>query len=185
MQRGAGGNDAIGRNAEMPAIDISDHATRLGDQQAGGQPVRRILAHLNVAIQPASRHISQLQRGGRHAAATARGLDLLRALADVTAAYQLRRPRLAHQLDEHEATLPPHYRDAEVHAVAVPLVLRALAELLPPAPAGIEAQALDLIAITRALTDAAGARGERDEAALSARIMRAISGYLNLPPAPR
>lgn len=114
----------------------------------------------------------------QQAAAKTRGMDLLRHLAEVAAAWQLRRPRLAQRLDEHEATLPPHYRDAEVQAAVMPLLQRALAEILPARQANHPAMALDLIALTRALTDAAGARGETDPEALAQRILRTLRGYL-------
>jgi AcrR family transcriptional regulator len=50
----------------------------------------------------------------------------------------------------------------------------------PGAPAHREVAASDLMALIRGMTDAAGARGERDVADLAQRIGAAVFGYLNV-----
>lgn len=94
-------------------------------------------------------------------------------------AHQLRRPTLARLLDVEEARLP--YDEgiqrvgARLRAVLVAILGRG--DLPPQADFGIAAQ--DVLAIIKGMIDAAGERGERDQAALGERVRRAVMGYLD------
>lgn len=93
--------------------------------------------------------------------------------------HQLRRPMLARLLDVEEARLP--YDEgiqrvgARLRAVLVAILWRS--DLRPQADPGIAAQ--DVLAIIKGMIDAAGERGERDEAGLGQRVRRAVIGYLD------
>ncbi|SAH86500.1 TetR family transcriptional regulator [Bordetella ansorpii] len=107
------------------------------------------------------------QRGGRAA---------LEYLIGAAVRQQLQRPMLARLLDVEEAR--PALR-GEVdkpqgfHAVLVTCIRRAKRGCARP-----EVAASDVSAIIRAMTDAAGERGERDVADLERRIGAAVFGYL-------
>ncbi|SAI66472.1 TetR family transcriptional regulator [Bordetella ansorpii] len=107
------------------------------------------------------------QRGGRAA---------LEYLIGAAVRQQLQRPMLARLLDAEEAR--PALR-GEVdkpqafHALLVTCIQRARRRCARP-----EVAASDVSAIIRAMTDAAGERGERDVADLERRIGAAVFGYL-------
>ena len=106
----------------------------------------------------------------------------LRAMVEAGVAHQLRRPRLARLLDIEESRLPDPSRDRSIAEIIFPALVSVLEEApLDPAddPAVI---AFDIMAITRGMTDMAGARGETEPAALSRRVLRAVSGYLTAGP---
>jgi AcrR family transcriptional regulator len=84
-------------------------------------------------------------------------------------AHQTRRPALARALDLEERRLPLHDRDRRV-TDAVSLALP------DDGSAGVTVE--DLLAIIRAVVDAAGQRGETDADALETRVMKAVNGYL-------
>lgn len=85
-------------------------------------------------------------------------------------AHQTRRPALARALDVEERRLPLHGRDQRV----IDAVGRALHE---DGSAGVTVE--DLMAIIRAVVDAAGQRGAIDADALETRVMKAVNGYLD------
>lgn len=103
----------------------------------------------------------------------------LRAMIAAAVSHQLERPGLARMLDAHESRLAAadaQLRDgARIHTVLM-AVLSRIPGLDRP-----EAVGADLIAITRALCDAAGERAEFDAGALRQSVERAIFGYLEWP----
>ncbi|MGB7192428.1 MAG: TetR/AcrR family transcriptional regulator [Collimonas pratensis] len=106
-----------------------------------------------------------------------------RALQHLIAAsvhQQLRRPALARLLDAEEGR-PAIARELAPFIVAMrELIGQILAhEDIPPQPS-IETAADDIIAIVRAMVDAAGYRGEEDRAVLEERVSRTLSGYLGM-----
>jgi AcrR family transcriptional regulator len=105
----------------------------------------------------------------------------LERLIQVGVAYQLQRPVLARILDQEERRLP---LDAEMQRMGRKLartVQRFLAAPDLAAATPSPAAPGDLLAIIKALVDAAGERGEHDRAALTARVRRAVFGYLEYP----
>src|SRR5580698_1390055 len=91
---------------------------------------------------------------------------------------QLRRPQLARLLDFEEARLP-----ASAHSRAVvDTVLKAIEQRLSAMPGrredDIPVMAVDVVALTKGLIDAAGARGENDFSSLERRARNAVFGYL-------
>jgi AcrR family transcriptional regulator len=111
-----------------------------------------------------------------------RGRVGLERLIRVAVAYQLQRPALARILDEEERHLPI---DEEVQRAGASLA-RTVQQCLDAPDLKKMARAPstsgDLLAIMKALVDAAGARGERDSPALIARVHRAVFGYLEYTP---
>lgn len=100
----------------------------------------------------------------------------LHAMVGAAVRHQLGQPAFAHALDAQEKRLA---------ALDVPLpetarIAAALAAVLERAPGveDIETAIVDMMAITRAVCDAAGARGDTDAQALEARIARAVFGYI-------
>lgn len=101
------------------------------------------------------------------------------ALVRAAVAHQLARPALERMLDEMQRRLPPEALDhgsaAAIHGVVVGFLSRHLA----PLPGlGLDGVAADAQGIVRALVDAAAARGETDAAAVEARTVGAVLGYL-------
>lgn len=104
----------------------------------------------------------------------------LRAMVAAAVRHQLERPALARLLDASEArlaALDAQRQDQERIGALLGAVLSRI-----PGLADVETAADDLMAITRALCDAAGRRGEVGAAALAGRVERAIFGYLERPP---
>jgi AcrR family transcriptional regulator len=103
------------------------------------------------------------------------------ALSELIAAavkHQLRRPVLARLLDFEEGRLPLGKETRNVTdrlSVVVAEILRR--SDLPPQP-DIEIASADIIALAKALIDAAGQRGEVDPEYLEVRVRRAVFGYL-------
>jgi AcrR family transcriptional regulator len=94
--------------------------------------------------------------------------------------YQLRRPVLARALDFEENRPAIAKELAKGKGAFAELIQQILAhDDIPPQP-NTEIAVDDLLAIVRALTDAAGERGEVDRVALEARIGRALFGYLGI-----
>jgi AcrR family transcriptional regulator len=93
----------------------------------------------------------------------------VRAMVRAAIAHQTRRPALARALDIEERRLPLHERDQRV--------IDAVRQALPDdGTAGVTVD--DLLAIVRAVVDAASQRGDTDAQALETRVMKAVSGYL-------
>ena len=115
--------------------------------------------------------------------AEANGRAGLERLIEVAVAYQFRRPVLARLLDLEERRLPV---DKEVQRVGEQLtrtVQRCLDALDMAVSPRSPFAAGDLLAIVKGIVDAAGDRGERDDATLIARVSRAVFGYLEHAPA--
>jgi len=93
----------------------------------------------------------------------------MRAMVRAAIAHQNRRPTLARALDLEEKRLPLHERDRQV----IDAVSRALPD---DGSAGVTVE--DLLAIVRAVVDAAGQRGDTDTLAPETRVMKAVDGYL-------
>lgn len=93
--------------------------------------------------------------------------------------HQLERPGLARLLDATESRLAAQeaqLRDRQrMHTLLVSVLLRI------PGQDDAQAAGADLMAITRALCDAAGARNDVDAASLERRVERAVFGYLAWP----
>jgi AcrR family transcriptional regulator len=103
------------------------------------------------------------------AAAQADPATRVRLMVRAAIAHQTRRPALARALDVEERRLPLHERDRRV--------TEAVSRAIPDdGSAGVTVE--DLLAIIRAVVDAAGQRGETDTQALEVRVMKAVSGYL-------
>lgn len=124
-------------------------------------------------IAQASAHlVTQLE----HAAKYSDWAAALRAMVGSAVRHQFERPALARHLDADEARLAAATAQRQdqlrIHA--------ALGEVLARIPGLTDTPAVceDLVAITRALCDAAGQRGELDAAALTSRVERALFGYL-------
>lgn len=103
----------------------------------------------------------------------------VQAMVRAAVAHQMRRPALARVIDFEERRLPLGERNQRladrVHAVLMSALTekRDAPEL---SEAGLVAH--DLLAIVHGMVDAAGQRDERDAAALEARVMRAVDGYV-------
>lgn len=108
------------------------------------------------------------------ALAQAEGPDRL--VATIRAAVEVQLPwaRLARALTEAEAFLP---LAAETEAFERDLFGR-VAQAIGPAS---ETEARDVIALSAALIEAAGLRGETDADVVAARVERAVRGYLGRP----
>jgi AcrR family transcriptional regulator len=109
------------------------------------------------------------------------GRAALEQLLVIAVDQQLQRPALARILDEEEERLPIDAELDRAGAAVVRAFQRCLdAPDLVPRSRGAHV-ARDLVAIVKALVDAAGERGEHDAAALLARVRRAVFGYLDAP----
>ncbi len=101
-------------------------------------------------------------------------------LIEASAHQQLQRPELSRLLDfiERQATFE------DLAKRTIDRVQRVLIELLkrkdaPPVDNRLEA-ALEVLSLIRALTDAAGERGEKNHARLASRIHGAVCGYFGI-----
>lgn len=107
----------------------------------------------------------------------------LRRIVQAAVAHQMSRPRLALLLDREESRLQlADSLDAVTRAISGAL-LALLGRLEPAPPVEAQVAAGDLFALLRGMVDAAGERGERAGDALEQRVLRAVFGYLGLPPA--
>lgn len=91
------------------------------------------------------------------------------------ATRQLEHPRLSRSLEYAEAMLP---LDAETVALKGRIIAEVASVLTAHNIANAGMAARDALAIARGMLDARGLYGEADYASLPARIMRAITGYL-------
>lgn len=105
-------------------------------------------------------------------------LRAVNAVLDVAVRHQLQRPALARLLDLEEMRLPMDEECARAGREAMAIFARCLAAtgLVPARELTVVGG--DLMAIVKGLVDAAGQRGELDEAALALRARRAVFGYL-------
>lgn len=107
----------------------------------------------------------------------------LHRIVQAAVAHQMSRPRLALLLDREESRLQlADSLDAVTGAISDAL-LALLGRLEPAPPVEAQVAAGDLFALLRGMVDAAGERGERAGDALEQRVLRAVFGYLGLPPA--
>lgn len=122
---------------------------------------------------------ARLLAGLERAAALDAWRDALRAMVRAAVHHQLERPGLARLLDADEARLAA--LDAQRHDQR--RMREVLASVLQRIPGLVEQNSAgdDLMAITRALCDAAGARGDINADVLAGRVERAIFGYLEWP----
>lgn len=111
--------------------------------------------------------------------------DLRIALAKMVQAgvvHQLRRPRLASLLDVEEGRLREQSSDIRVVSVIHPKLVELLRKSQIDLGEDAAVIAFDMIAITRGMTDMAGALGETDTCALLRRVQRALFRYVGLDP---
>lgn len=103
----------------------------------------------------------------------------LRHVITVAAEHQLSRPQLAKLLDFEEARLSIAARDKHIAMAVRELITRIVT--VPAERIGIKptAAASDIMAMTRALSDAASHRGDTDIEGLQCRISRAVFGYFD------
>jgi len=108
------------------------------------------------------------------------GQEALKHLIAVSVHQQLRRPALARALD-FEENRPAIANELATSKAAFREVIRqVLAREDIPAQPNRETAPDDLIAIVRAMVDAAGERGESDRRDLESRVSRALFGYLGM-----
>lgn len=110
------------------------------------------------------------------------GQSALKYLITVSVHQQLRRPALARALDFEEGR-PAIAKElatgkAAFHGIVEQILIRGD---MPPQD-DIDVATDDVLAIVRALVDAAGERGEVDRGALERRVARTLSGYLGMQP---
>lgn len=92
--------------------------------------------------------------------------------------HQLRRPVLARLLDVEEARLPVMDEAAPGSGAIYAIVRQVIANAAQDQTPEVDFLTCDVIGMTRGMTDMAGKRGEIDEVDLSARVARAVLGYL-------
>jgi AcrR family transcriptional regulator len=108
------------------------------------------------------------------------GVEALSRLIEAAVAHQLRRPALARILDFEEARMPFDKDTLQVRDRIRSIIFAALERSDMPHQDNPWEAASDLLAIIRGMVDAAGERGEVDQAALRCRVGRAVFGYLGL-----
>ena len=108
----------------------------------------------------------------------AKGRDGIKHVIRIAVAQQLRQAGLVRLLDLEEARMPPSdlmrsqgTRASEV--IRTYLIQAGIPDLQFNTVVG------DVMAITLGMVDAAGRRGETDEDALTTRVVRAVTGYLD------
>jgi AcrR family transcriptional regulator len=104
----------------------------------------------------------------------------LKAMIRAATEHQLSRPRLARLLDFEESRLAAHARNPHVASTLHSAVAGVLDKRLKRKSKKSAVIALDVLAITRGLSDSAGERGETDSDDLEKRIQRAVFGFLQL-----
>ncbi|WP_322061220.1 TetR/AcrR family transcriptional regulator [Paraburkholderia sp. J63] len=108
------------------------------------------------------------------------GQTALKYLISVSVRQQLRRPALARALDFEEGRPVIAKELASAKAGFLELVQQILSRSDIPPQASMEIATEDVLAIVRALVDAAGERGEVRHGALEHRVGRALFGYLGI-----
>jgi AcrR family transcriptional regulator len=108
------------------------------------------------------------------------GQKALKHLIAVSVHQQLRRPALARALD-FEENRPAIANELAASKAAFREVIRQILvrKDIPP-QLNIETTTDDLVAVLRAIVDAAGERGESDRGDLESRVSRALFGYLGI-----
>jgi AcrR family transcriptional regulator len=108
------------------------------------------------------------------------GQRALKHLIAVAVHQQLRRPALARALD-FEENRPVIAKELVASKAAFYEIIRQILvrEDIPPQP-NMETAADDLVAIIRAMVDAAAERGESDRRDLESRVSRTLFGYLGV-----
>lgn len=128
-----------------------------------------------------ARETSRLVEEVEAASIVATGRGALDELIEAAVRHQMRRPRLARLLDFEEARLP---LDADTQLVRT-TIMTLLADILArpdlPGQSDMPSATGDVLAIIRGILDAAGERGEEEQAPLVVRVRRAVLGYLLMP----
>ncbi|PZA11724.1 TetR/AcrR family transcriptional regulator [Rhodopseudomonas palustris] len=124
------------------------------------------------------RETFQLIEDWEAAAVTASGRDALAGLIAAAVAHQLRRPALARLIDLEEARLPFDHETRRVSDRLRSILRDVLSRADIPAQRDLDTATQDVLAIIKGIVDAAGERGEQDHVDLTARVRRAVYGYL-------
>ena len=109
------------------------------------------------------------------------GREALDGLIEAAVRHQMHRPALARLLDFEEARLPLDADTQLVRARIQTLLTDILDRPDLPRQSDMPAAAGDVLAIVRGMLDAAGERGEKEQASLTLRVRRAVLGYLSMP----
>ncbi len=107
------------------------------------------------------------------------GRDALAGLIASAATHQLRRPTLARLLDIEEARLPFDEATRHVTRQLRSILQAVLIRADMPQQSDPDLAVQDVLAIIKGMIDAAGERGERDQAFLALRVGKAVYGYLD------
>lgn len=110
----------------------------------------------------------------------AKGRDGLKHVIRIAVTQQLRQAGLARVLDLEEARMPPSDVMRSHGARAAGMIRTYLMQDGMP-DLQFDTVVGDVMAITLGMVDAAGGRGETDENALTTRVLRAVTGYLDGP----
>lgn len=115
------------------------------------------------------------------AAAAPSGSLGLKRLIGAAVRHQLRRPALARVLDFEEGRMPFDAHTQRVRSRFRTILVGLLARPdLSPQP-DLATATSDVASIIQGMSDAAGVRGEEDQAELAKRVERAVFGYLGSP----
>jgi AcrR family transcriptional regulator len=128
-----------------------------------------------------ARETARLVDEAEAAGVLAAGQQALDALILAAVYHQVRRPRLARLLDFEEARLPLDAGTQVVRTRFMAILGDILGRPDLPRQSDISAATADVAAIIRGMIDSAGERGEVGQAALVARVRRAVLGYLSMP----
>jgi AcrR family transcriptional regulator len=128
-----------------------------------------------------ARETARLVDEAEAAGVLAAGQQALDALILAAVCHQVRRPRLARLLDFEEARLPLDAGTQVVRTRFMAILGDILGRPDLPRQSDISAATADVAAIIRGMIDSAGERGEVGQAALVARVRRAVLGYLSMP----
>lgn len=135
-----------------------------------------------LLIALAQREKARFGEDARAALAQPSGPAALRHLLGAAVRQQLGRADLARLLDVEEDTKPATRREVDGQSGFGTLIRQILAlPGLPPQP-DLDTAAADVAELIRALTDAAGLRGDTDAAALEKRLAATVFGYLGAAP---
>jgi AcrR family transcriptional regulator len=102
-------------------------------------------------------------------------------IVEIAVDHQLRRPALARFLDQIESNLQVDPDTRQIGTDVIAIFRRSLVAAGFSGSKSDDLAAGDLMAIVKGLVDAAGARGETDQADLTLRVQRAVFGYLEWP----
>ena len=124
------------------------------------------------------RETSLLMADWETSVAAPTGREALARLIASAVTHQLRRPTLARLLDLEEARLPFDKDTQDVTHRLRSILLGVLGRSDIPRQTDPDLAAQDVLAIIKGMVDAAGERGEQDQAGLNLRVCRAVDGYL-------